>query len=174
MLTLFGADQSPVVSLTGQIIVQRALVDADNKYYVTPFGKTSAAVRKVKLTAIAEQELTEHRARMEKEGNSNSKWVFCNANGDHLKRRAVLQWHKRILKNSGLPVIPMKNLRHTVATVLLGRKWPLKTVADLLGHSNIQTTANFYGQFTDGIHESAIDDLGVAVTPKPKSEATQV
>ncbi|MBD3675148.1 MAG: tyrosine-type recombinase/integrase [Planctomycetaceae bacterium] len=70
------------------------------------------------------------------------------------------------IKNAGLPVIPQKNLRHTVATILLGRKWPLKTVSNLLGHSNIQTTANFYGQFTDGIHSEAVADWNSAITPK--------
>ncbi|MBD3675554.1 MAG: site-specific integrase [Planctomycetaceae bacterium] len=149
---------------TGEIIIRRALVDAGSKYYLKEYGKTASSSRKVKLTAIAEQELLEHRARMETEGNASSKWVFCNAAGDHLKRRAVLQWHKRILKNAGLPVIPQKNLRHTVATILLGRKWPLKTVADLLGHSNIQTTANSYAQFTEGIHREAIADLQFATS----------
>lgn len=148
----------------GEIVIRRSLVDAGKEYYVKPYGKTKSSARRIKLTAIAEQELIEHRARMAQEGHK-SQWVFCNADGNHLKRRSVLQWHKRILKNAGLPVMPLKNLRHTVATILLGRKWPLKTVADLLGHSNIATTADFYGQFTEGIHGDAIADLGLVSKP---------
>ncbi|MDC0307629.1 site-specific integrase [Planctomycetaceae bacterium] len=149
----------------GEILIKRSLVELGGKTHIKPYGKTKSSSRRIKLSALAEMALTDHKARMFEEGREADTWVFCNADGEHLRRRAVNQWLKRILKNAGLPQLPLKNLRHTAATVLLGRKWPLKTVADLLGHSSIQQTADTYGQFTEGIHGGAVADLSDAMTP---------
>jgi integrase len=150
----------------GEILIKRSLVEQGGKTHIKPYSKTKSSSRLLKLSAVAEMALADHKARMVEEGRKSDLWVFCNVDGEHLKRRAVNQWLKRILKNAGLPQIPLKNLRHTAATVLLGRKWPLKTVADLLGHSSIQQTADTYGQFAEGIHAGAVADLGEAMTPE--------
>lgn len=47
-------------------------------------------------------------------------------------------------EQAGLPRIRYHDLRHSVASLLLAQGFSLKEISELLGHSTISTTANFY------------------------------
>ena len=49
-----------------------------------------------------------------------------------------------ILKRNGLRKIRFHDLRHSVASLLLSNKVPMKMIQDWLGHSDMATTANIY------------------------------
>ncbi|MBQ7572630.1 MAG: tyrosine-type recombinase/integrase [Clostridia bacterium] len=49
-----------------------------------------------------------------------------------------------LLEKNGLPHIRFHDLRHIVATLLLGSEVDLKIIQEILGHSTISTTANIY------------------------------
>lgn len=151
----------------GNITIRRRLTDAKGGYELKECGKTKSSVRKIKLSALAETALDDHRARMGQEGHkcSDQNFVFCRLDGEHLRRRYVWELHKRILERAGVPYATLKNLRHTAASTLLGRKHSLKTVADLLGHSTIKVTADTYSHVTEGIHSEAVADLSDAMSP---------
>lgn len=49
-----------------------------------------------------------------------------------------------IKKNKGVPRITFHGLRHTFATLLVESKADVKTVSEILGHSNVTVTLNLY------------------------------
>ena len=51
---------------------------------------------------------------------------------------------KSLLHKVGLPDFRFHDLRHSAASLLLAQGVPMRAVMELLGHSNIGTTADIY------------------------------
>lgn len=65
--------------------------------------------------------------------------IFTPRDPDAVTRRV-----KRFMKASGLPDMSPHDLRHSCATLLLGSGADIKSVQEILGHTNASTTLNFY------------------------------
>ena len=50
-------------------------------------------------------------------------------------------------------------LRHTAATLLLGMGVEMKVIQDILGHSNIATTANIYAHVLPSMRQDAMKKM---------------
>lgn len=70
----------------------------------------------------------------------DSDWLFPNRNGGHITARNAEQLVKNIGKFAGLDIYPHV-LRHTAATNMIRTGADLVTVAQILGHANLNTTA---------------------------------
>lgn len=71
----------------------------------------------------------------------NIKYLFLNKNGNKLSRQSIEYIINIIMKNSGINhKITPHTLRHTFATHLLDNGADLKSVQELLGHENLDTT----------------------------------
>ena len=57
---------------------------------------------------------------------------------------AVTHRVKRFMKSHGLPDMSPHDLRHSCATLLLSSGADVKSVQEILGHTNASTTLNFY------------------------------
>ena len=64
--------------------------------------------------------------------------------GKELRASYVSHAFKELLKRNNLPHIRFHDLRHSTATSLLENGIDLKVIQEYLGHSSINTTANFY------------------------------
>lgn len=92
---------------------------------------------------------------------------ICHAeNNDILLPDTLTKVFKKfILKNNSLndyqlPVIQLKNLRHSLATNLLLNDVNVKVVSELLGHSKTSTTQDFYqSSATKTIHRESIEKI---------------
>jgi len=71
----------------------------------------------------------------------NIEYLFINNNGEKLSRQSIEYIISKIMKKSGINhKISPHTLRHTYATHLLDNGADLKSVQELLGHENLDTT----------------------------------
>lgn len=68
-----------------------------------------------------------------------------------------------LLKAAGLPRMRFRDLRHTAATLLLGRGVHPKIVAEMLGHSQIGITLNLYSHVTPTMQREATQAMEAIV-----------
>ena len=127
--------------------------------------------RSVRLTPQAVQALRDHLKRqIEERLKHRGHWqdsglVFTSTVGTPLNRHNVFRRSfKPLLRRAGLPDIPFHALRHSFATLMLsGREHP-KVVQEMLGHSKINTTLDFYSHVLPDMQREAIDRLEVMLS----------
>ena len=74
-----------------------------------------------------------------------------------MERRTVTSHRfKPLLKHAGLPQIRFHDLRHTCATLLLGRNVNPKIVSEMLGHATIAITLDTYSHVLPNMQDSAV------------------
>jgi integrase len=91
--------------------------------------------------------------------------VFTKLVGTPLNRHNVFsRSFKLLLQRAGLPDIPLHTLRHSFATLMLvGGEHP-KVVQDMMGHSGIRVTMDFYSHVLPDMQQGAVDRLGVMLS----------
>ena len=99
----------------------------------------------VVMQALQEQQVRQEETRLK----AGEKWqehglFFCNTNGDYLNPDYLLAQFHRLLEHAGLPRMRLHDLRHSAATILLGKGTHPKLVQELLGHSSIDITMDIY------------------------------
>ena len=82
-------------------------------------------------------------------------WLFTQWNGAPMYPTTPSQWFKKFLERNGLPHMRFHALRHLSATVLISQGVPLKNVSSRLGHADIRTTANIYGEALQSVDRQA-------------------
>ena len=131
--------------------------------------KTAKSRRQVQLSDTAVAALRRHAGGQGDECRlAGSEWqetglVFTNTVGRALLTANLTQRSFRpLLERAGLPVIRFHDLRHTAATLLLGKGVHPKVVSELLGHSQVGVTLDLYSHVTPTMHQEAartFDDL---------------
>ena len=76
----------------------------------------------------------------------NNQYIFHSMDSAFVPRYpdTVTKRIKLFMKNNGLPDMSPHDLRHTCATLMLGAGADIKSIQEILGHSNSSTTLNFY------------------------------
>jgi integrase len=154
----------------GRLQVRRILSAAKSgPTFTTPKNDKGHSVR---LTPQAVQEaLRDHRKRqIEERLKYAGRWQdtdvdFTSTVGTPLNRHNVFRRSfKPLLQLAGVPDIPFHALRHSFATLMLsGREHP-KVVQEMLGHSRINTTLDFYSHVLPDMQREAVDRLDVMLT----------
>ncbi len=130
----------------GCLYVRRSVGRIGKFGVVVSEPKTKRSRRKITLPAFVIDALKHHQERQqamrEKAGTQwrNKDIVFCNMYGDYLSTTNLQIAFKRLLQTAELPDIRFHDLRHSVATIMLGMGVHPKIVQELLGHSNISIT----------------------------------
>lgn len=76
--------------------------------------------------------------------SSNSDYVISMKSGKAVEPRAMQVVYSRLLKNAKIPYVNFHTLRHTFATRAIESGADVKTVSEILGHSNTMITVNRY------------------------------
>lgn len=94
------------------------------------------------LTALKQKQ--EENKKALGEAYHESGFVCCWENGEPLKVSYISHAFSDLLKKNNLPHIRFHDIRHSTATALLRSGVNLKVIQEILGHSTMATTANFY------------------------------
>jgi integrase len=94
-------------------------------------------------------------------------FVFAQADGSPYRPQYFTLYWKRLLHKYDIPHVPLKNLRHTNATLLDEADVSIRVASERLGHSRIGTTGDVYQQVTDPMQYEAARRLNTLL-PKPK------
>jgi integrase len=106
-------------------------------------------------------------------------YLFCSTIGTPLFERNVLRDLRSVLKLAGLPKLRMHDLRHSCVTLLGALGVPPRTIADLVGHSDIRLTQNVYQHAFMGMKREAVEGFAgelqkpaatLVATPKAESK----
>ncbi|MDO5403107.1 MAG: site-specific integrase [Eubacteriales bacterium] len=134
--------------------------------------KTSFRRRKVEIMPSVRAALEAHRERQDRiskmlvSAPDINTWILTDDFNQPFHPDRYTKTFKRIIENNNknslrkLPVIPLKNLRHTFATLLINDDVNIKIVQEALGHSKTSTTQNFYqGAAQKSMHRTAVLNL---------------
>ena len=77
---------------------------------------------------------------------------------------SIVNLHKKILKDAGLPHIRSHNLRHTFATLALQNGVDVKTVSSMPGHYDAGFTLRTYTHATRQKQDEAAQTMGSFMT----------
>jgi integrase len=137
----------------GVLRVGRALIREGGRYRLGE-TKTKRGHRSIRLTSQAVSALGAHRKRQLEERirlvglYEDHDLIFATQKGTPLNpENLVKRSFKPLLERAGLPEIRFHDLRHTCATLLLGRGVHPKLVQELLGHATIAMTLDTYSHF---------------------------
>ena len=129
--------------------VERHVTHTTAQGTVVSSPKTAASVRAVPLLDSMLSLLRQLRTQQQKsfpDAVLEESFLFHGQAGPFSPRDpdAVTRRVKRFMKRHGLPDLSPHDLRHSCATLLLGSGADIKSVQEILGHTNASTTLNFY------------------------------
>lgn len=135
--------------------------------------KTKKSRRSLPLPGIVIDSLKKHRENMMAEGNyRKDQFVFCTQEGTPIIPRNFNRKFYQLREKAGLEKINLHALRHTFATRLLEAGENLKVVQELLGHTQITTTADTYSHVSQDLKRQAAEKMndilqtGTKMAPK--------
>jgi hypothetical protein len=167
---LLGLKWEDVDLEAGTVQVRRTLSTATGGGFSFGAPKTAKSRRSVKLPGAAISALKKHRrAQLEERMRlaglfADHGLVFASRVGTPVSRQdLVTRSFKPLLRRAGLPDVRFHDLRHTCATLLLGRGVHAKLVQELLGHSTISVTLDTYSHVLPGMSDAAAGAMDEAL-----------
>ena len=173
-----GLRQSEALGLTwrdvdlegGWLSVRRTLQRYGGEYHLDE-TKTDRSTRTISVPAPLVDVLAVHRKRQLGErliagpAWNGDAWdlVFTTPEGRPMRGSSVTRRFQVILDEAGLPRHTFHGLRHACASFLLAYQVPMRVVMEILGHSQIQVTANVYSHVLPELQRDATDRLTEAL-----------
>lgn len=90
--------------------------------------------------------------------------VFTTTIGTPIDARNVVRQYHALLEKAKLHRFRFHELRHSCASLLLAQGVPLKTISDILGHSQISVTADYYAHIAPETRREALSMMDVLFT----------
>jgi integrase len=146
------------------VTIQRTLARLKTGWQFTE-PKTAKSKRTIPIPVTLLQMLQKHkRNQQEQRLKVGSAWrrhelVFCNAIGDPLGENYIRDKFRECLTEAELPHFRVYDLRHSVATLLMGQGLSPKIVSERLGHANINITLGTYSHVLPTMQQEASDKL---------------
>ncbi|MBE6906851.1 MAG: site-specific integrase [Ruminococcaceae bacterium] len=132
------------------LIIRHAAIEADHKVIYTDQVKNQSSYRTLPLMPHIKNYLYNLKTYQNKmklllgAEYVNNDYICKWENGKPLKPNYISQRFRKVLENSGFPLIRFHDLRHSSASLLLSLGFSLKDIQEWLGHADIATTSNIY------------------------------
>ncbi|MBU6430151.1 MAG: site-specific integrase, partial [Cyanobacteria bacterium REEB65] len=157
---LLGLHWADVDLKAGEIYVRQQMIELDGKFELGP-PKSDAGERPIPIPPATVAALRRHREAMLAEGLRRCPLVFPSEAGTPIKKGNLYRRNfERITKRAGLLKMKFHGLRHSFATMLLGNGQDVKTVQELLGHSDPAVTLGIYTHVLPNAKRAAADRVG--------------
>ena len=149
--------------LWSDLDITNRTISVSKQYVKNPNGeltlsrpKTETSVRKVSIPQEAVDLLVaEHKK------HPDNPYMFPSpVTGEMYYPDSIVNLHKKILKDAGLPHIRFHELRHTFATLALQNGVDVKTVSSMLGHYDAGFTLRTYTHATRQKQDEAAQTMG--------------
>lgn len=144
--------QKKRIAVTKQLVRQTNLKDDTRSktslQLVEP--KTKASIRFVFLIDDLAEDLLEYKEKMiewKRENNyahSETDFVFCNSQNGAIEPRRYYQYYMEVMEEASIENANFHTLRHTFTTRCLEAGLDIVSVSKILGHAEVQITANTY------------------------------
>lgn len=140
----FGLQWGDVDFENQTLKVKRNVTYSSKNGIVVGRTKTDAGEREIPLTSRALKLLGEYS--LQERESTKETFLFHSAESNTLPRDPtyITKHMKKFMARIGLPDMSPHDLRHTCATMLLQSGADIKSVQDILGHTDASTTLNFY------------------------------
>jgi integrase len=111
----------------------------------------------------------ERRLRVGPHWTTDPRWadlVFTSEVGTPVDPSHARRDFKKICARADVPALSLYEMRHTVAALMVDADVPLREVADLLGHKDLEMVVKRYRHRTDGVVKSHVAVLGSLIAEK--------
>lgn len=125
--------------------------------FITKSPKTQKGYREIPIPKPLLLELKKYKLSSNK---SVDELVFCTRTGTPLRYNYIWHTHKSLCKKASIRPITIHALRHTFASRSIEAGIDVKTVSELLGHTDTQITWNTYVHSTNDSKKAAADTMG--------------
>ena len=148
----------------GTLRISVALSQVNGKLQLVE-PKTERSRRTLHLPDVVAASLRQHRVRqVEERLAAGERWqdsglVFTSTIGTALDPDNVTHRFQKALLAAGLPRIRFHDLRHSCASLLLAQGAELRTIMEVLGHSQISLTANTYAHVMPVLKKDAANKM---------------
>ena len=144
------------------IHIENTLTDVGGKHWLQP-PKTKTSNRYIALSDVLADIFKEQKKHNEEKISNLGKdysypeMVFTTDKGNYVDRSGLNTQFRRFVKDTDFDFITLHSLRHCNATLLINSGIDLKIVSELLGHSDVSTTANVYADVLDSAKAKVAD-----------------
>lgn len=133
--------------------------ESDSSKRILHLPKTEKSKRSIPLDERAELAV---RRLIDTTSNPLTKYLVCTQKGNVVTYGMLLKCYDRMLKEAGIDHTGLHTLRHSFATALLQTKegaGRVKEISELLGHSRVGTTYQYYIATSDESKGNLVDAL---------------
>ncbi|MDE1907476.1 MAG: tyrosine-type recombinase/integrase, partial [Rhodospirillales bacterium] len=121
-------------------------------YVILVYGKGN----KERFTYLQHDEVKDNLEFLKLNRLTDSPYLFLSTHGNQCNRSSLFDVVKTLLQQAGIHKSGLHIFRHTFARSLVDRDVNLATIKDLLGHSNIAVTAQFYAKSNENAKRNAL------------------
>jgi integrase len=163
-----AALQWPDINLKKKYIDVNKTLDFQAKSEDQLFGdpKTFESSRRITITDAFAEVLKEHKKWQFQNKNMlkvdykhDLNLVFSKIDGSHLPKSTLFNAFNKILNQTNIDRIPIHDLRHTHAVLLLEAGASMKYIQERLGHKSMAVTADIYAHISEKIDKETVSSF---------------